>query len=407
MNSMSNTQHSPHLEQDLTVFSSPAYSLASSMQVTPDAVGITLLNSGEYLGTLKVIEDIKEPGLIYDEYQLVSSRNMLAVTQARFIPDTTQIRPASMQGTIKPLQAERDYKIMIGEQAETLLLFKHADDHVTLSIEGKRVVVFSSTGLPVTLSDFNKIENLVIRVTANSIQLLKINDQTVHTQVYQLEYDFDQIMLEATELPYDLSNVFIQFGWANQLTNIPFLSAYFQARQGKFSFSRSNASHHAFMIAGLAYEPHTKLIADEVKQGFVIYCLYVDEKFTVILGDYGSMDNMTLMQDKPSLNPIVTFEITGKHSMNVYIDDKLLGSWESSHGLELPDFYQIIALDGLTELDFDLRNAYAAVGEERCKFDTASVKAYGPVHIYKNLSRPVCRVHYKPFDRQRLSFYSL
>jgi hypothetical protein len=407
MNSINNTNNIPYLDQGVTHFS-PAYIVPSSMKMTPDAVGVTLMESNPYLGSLNVIDDMQEPALTYDEYELIESRNVLVVTEAKFIPDMTLFRPANMQGMIEPLQANRDYKIMIGEQAETLILFKNDHDHVTLSIEGKRVVMFSSTSLPTTLNDFNKIENLVIRVTANAVQLLKINDKTVHAQAYQLDKDFDHVLLEATELPYDLSNVFIQLGWANQLTNAPFLSAYFQACQGKFSLSNSNASHHAFMIAGLAHQPEKKRIADQVKHGFVIYSLFVDERFTVILGDYGSMDNVTFMQDEPSLNPVVTFEITGKHSMNVYIDEKLVGSWVSSHGLELPKFYQVIALDGLTQLDFDLREAYAAVGEEICAVNTNNAKTYDSVHKYKVSPKRMRTGHYLPFyHSQRLPFYTL
>ncbi|WP_343580075.1 hypothetical protein [Acinetobacter sp.] len=404
---MKSTNKITYFDEELVHFS-PADVVPSCMQITSDATGVTLMESNPYLGALKVVEDMQEPVLAYDDYQLIQSRNMLAVTEAKFIPDITAFRPANMQGMIEPLQADRDYKIMIGEQAETLILFKNDHDHVTLSIEAKRVVMFSSTSLPITLNDFNKIENLVIRVTANAIQLLKINDKTVHAQAYQLDMDFEYVQLEATELPYDLSNVFIQFGWANQLTNTPFLSAYFQVCQGKFSLSNLNASHHAFMIAGLAYPPEKKLIADQVKQGFVIYTLFVDEKFTVILGDYGSMDNVTFTQDEPSLNPVVTFEITGKHSMNVYIDGKMVGSWVSSHGLELPEFYQVIALDGLTQLDFDLREAYAVVGEEMYVVNTNKAKNYDSVHKYKVSPKRMRTGHYLPFyHAQRLPLYPL
>lgn len=404
---MKSTNKITYLDEELVHFSS-ADVVPSCMQITPDATGVTLMESNPYLGALKVVEDMQEPVLAYDDYQLIQSCNMLAVTEAKFIPDITAFRPANMQGMIEPLQADRDYKIMIGEQAETLILFKNDHDHVTLSIEAKRVVMFSSTSLPVTLNDFNKIENLVIRVTANAIQLLKINDKTVHAQAYHLDMDFEYVQLEATELPYDLSNVFIQFGWAEQLTKAPFLSAYFQVGQGKFSLSNSNASHHAFMIAGLAYPPERKLIADQVKQGFVIYTLFVDEKFTVILGDYGSMDNVTFTQDEPSLNPVVTFEITGKHSMNVYIDGKMVGSWVSSHGLELPEFYQVIALDGLTQLDFDLREAYAAVGEEMYVINTNKAKNYDSVHKYKVSPKRMRTGHYLSFyHAQRLPLYPL
>ncbi|MEB6478587.1 hypothetical protein [Acinetobacter vivianii] len=404
---MKSTNKITYFDEELVHFS-PADVVPSCMQITPDATGVTLMESNPYLGALKVVEDMQEPVLAYDDYQLIQSRNMLVVTEAKFIPDMTAFRPANMQGMIEPLQADRDYKIMIGEQAETLILFKNDHDHVTLSIEAKRVVMFSSTSLPVTLNDFNKIENLVIRVTANTVQLLKINDKTVHAQAYQLDKYFDHVLLEAAELPYDLSNVFIQLGWANQLTNAPFLSAYFQACQGKFSLSNSNAPHHAFMIAGLALQPEKKRIADQVKQGFVIYTLFVGEKFTVILGDYGSMDNVTFMQDEPSLNPVVTFEITGNHSMNVYIDGKMVGSWVSSHGLELPEFYQVIALDGLTQLDFDLREAYAAVGEEIYAVNTNNAKTYDSVHKYKVSPKRMRTGHYLPFyHSQRLPLYPL
>lgn len=404
---MKSTNNINYLNQDLTRFS-PAAIVPSSMQITPDAAGVTLMESNPYLGALKVVEDMQESVLAYDDYQLIQSRNMLAVTEAKFIPDITAFRPANMQGMIEPLQADRDYKIMIGEQAETLILFKNDHDHVTLSIEAKRVVMFSSTDLPITLNDFNKIENLVIRVTANAVQLLKINDKTVHTQAYQLDMDFEYVQLEATELPYDLSNVFIQFGWAEQLTKVPFLSAYFQVGQGSFSLSNSNASQHAFMLAGLAYPPERKLIADQVKQGFVIYSLFVDETFTVILGDYDSMDNVTFTRDEPCLNPVVTFEITGKHSMNVYIDGKLMGSWVSSHGLELPEFYQVIALDGLTQLDFDLREAYAAVEEEIYAVNTNNAKNYDSVHKYKLSPKRMRTGHYLPFSHsQYLPLYPL
>ncbi len=404
---MKSTNNINYLNQDLTRFS-PAAIVPSSMQITPDAAAVTLMESNPYLGALKVVEDMQESVLAYDDYQLIQSRNMLAVTEAKFIPDITAFRPANMQGMIEPLQADRDYKIMIGEQAETLILFKNDHDHVTLSIEAKRVVMFSSTDLPITLNDFNKIENLVIRVTANAVQLLKINDKTVHTQAYQLDMDFEYVQLEATELPYDLSNVFIQFGWAEQLTKVPFLSAYFQVGQGSFSLSNSNASQHAFMLAGLAYPPERKLIADQVKQGFVIYSLFVDETFTVILGDYDSMDNVTFTRDEPCLNPVVTFEITGKHSMNVYIDGKLMGSWVSSHGLELPEFYQVIALDGLTQLDFDLRAAYAAVGKEIYAVNTNNAKNYDTVHKYKLSPKRMRTGHYLPFSHsQYLPLYPL
>lgn len=404
---MKSTNNISYLNQNLTRFS-PAAIVPSCMQITPDAAAVTLMESSPYLGALTVVEDMQEPALSYDDYQLIQSRNMLAMSKARFIPDIEVIRPVSMQGLIAPLQGNRDYKISIGEQAETLILFKHGQDHVTISIEGKRVSMFSSTDLPITLNDFNKIENLVIRVTANAVQLLKINDKTVHTQAYQLDMDFEYMQLEATELPYDLSNVFIQFGWAEQLTKAPFLSAYFQVCQGSFSLSNSNASQHAFMLAGLAYPPERKLIADQVKQGFVIYSLFVDEKFTVILGDYGSMDNVTFTQDEPCLNPVVTFEITGKHSMNVYIDGKLMGSWVSSHGLELPEFYQVIALDGLTQLDFDLRAAYAAVGKEIYAVNTNNAKNYDTVHKYKLSPKRMRTGHYLPFSHsQYLPLYPL
>lgn len=162
------------------------------------------------------------------------------------------------------------------------------------------------------------------------------------------------------------------------------------------------------MLAGLAYPPERKLIADQVKQGFVIYSLFVDKKFTVILGDYGSMDNVTFTQDEPCLNPVVTFEITGKYSMNVYIDGKLMGSWVSSHGLELPEFYQVIALDGLTQLDFDLRAAYAAVGEDIYAVNISNAKNYDSVHKYKLSPKRMRTGHYLPFSHsQYLPLYPL
>lgn len=403
MNRVNKTNNISYVDLDLTHFS-PACIVPSSMKITPDAVGVTKVESNPYLGSLKVVDDMQEPALAYDDYQLIQSRNMRAVSEARFIPDSAGFRPSSMQGRIEPLQANRDYKMSMGEQAETLILFKHGQDHVTISIEGKRVVMFSSHALPITLSDDNKIENLVIRVTANAVQLLKINDKTVHTQAYQLDQDFDHVLLEATELPYDLSKVFIQLGWATQLTKTPFLSAYFQAGQGKFSLSHSNASDHAFMIAGLASPPETKLIADQVKQGFAIYGLFLDEKFTVILGDYGSMDNVTFIQEEPCLNPVVTFEIIGKHAMNVYINDTLAGSWVSSCGLELPDFYQVIALDGLTQLDFDLREAYVDMGAATMpKMNMTCSKIHNSMRRYpcKTVPKRLRTGHYLPLYAQQ------
>ncbi|EOR08425.1 hypothetical protein [Acinetobacter genomosp. 15BJ] len=139
------------------------------------------------------------------------------------------------------------------------------------------------------------------------------------------------------------------------------ISAYFQAQKGRFSFTHSNTTNQSVVILGVDYEPKNKVTVNNIEQGFVIYSHFDAGKFVVVLGDFNSLNNVTYTQDNPSENPIVTFEITSSQSMNVYIDYEFVGAWHSSNALKLPKYYQVVAQEGLTQLDFDLREAYASL----------------------------------------------
>ncbi|EPF81482.1 hypothetical protein GCM10025882_31150 [Acinetobacter gyllenbergii] len=139
------------------------------------------------------------------------------------------------------------------------------------------------------------------------------------------------------------------------------ISAYFQAQKGRFSFTHASTINRSIVILGVDHEPKSNVTVNNIEQGFVINSYFDAGKFVVVLGDFNSLNNVTYIQDNPSENPIVTFEITSSQSMNVYIDYEFVGAWHSNNALKLPQYYQIVAQEGLTQLDFDLREAYASL----------------------------------------------
>lgn len=284
---------------------------------------------------------------------------MLAVADGMFVPDTSLYTPTIINGVIDPLVAGRDYKIILGEQTNTKIKFKQGSDHVTISASAEWLTISSNIQLSASWGGVSKIESFIIRVASDSIQLLKVNGDIVNVRAYQLTDDFDEVGLEASNLPVDVSNVFIQLGWATKLTDAPFMSAYFQAKIGKFSLANSNAGGNGVVITGVDIEPTKKITASDLGGGFVIYILFIGGNLNVALGDYSGMGNMAYVtKENPSPNSVVTFEVTGTKSMNVYIDNEFVGSWTSNSTLALPEYYQIVSLDGLTNLDFDLSEAY-------------------------------------------------
>lgn len=139
------------------------------------------------------------------------------------------------------------------------------------------------------------------------------------------------------------------------------ISAYFQAQKGRFSFNHASTDNQSIVILGVDQEPENIVAVNQIERGFVIYSHYDAGKFVVVLGDFNSLNNVTYIKHDPSENPIVTFEITSSQSMNVYIDYEFAGAWHSSNALKLPKYYQVVAQEGLTQLDFDLREAYASL----------------------------------------------
>lgn len=139
------------------------------------------------------------------------------------------------------------------------------------------------------------------------------------------------------------------------------ISAYFQAQKGRFSFTHASTANQSIVILGVNHEPENIVAVNQIECGFVIYSHFDAGKFVVVLGDFNSLNNVTYIQDNPSENPIVTFEITSSQSMNVYIDYEFVGAWHSNNALKLPQYYQVVAQEGLTQLDFDLREAYASL----------------------------------------------
>ena len=139
------------------------------------------------------------------------------------------------------------------------------------------------------------------------------------------------------------------------------ISAYFQAQKGRFSFTQTRITNRSIMILGVDHEPKNIVTVNHIKQGFVIYSYFDGGKFVVVLGDFNSLNNVTYIQENPSENPVVTFEITSAQSMNIYIDYEFVGTWHSNNALKLPKYYQIVAQEGLTQLDFDLREAYVSL----------------------------------------------
>ncbi|WP_436897292.1 hypothetical protein [Acinetobacter gyllenbergii] len=139
------------------------------------------------------------------------------------------------------------------------------------------------------------------------------------------------------------------------------VSAYFQAQKGRFSFTHASTANQSIVILGVNHEPENIVEVNQIECGFAIYSHFDAGKFVVVLGDFNSLNNVTYIQDNPSENPIVTFEITSSQSMNVYIDYEFIGAWHSNNALELPQYYQVVAQEGLTQLDFDLREAYASL----------------------------------------------
>ncbi|WP_332605535.1 hypothetical protein [Acinetobacter sp. ESBL14] len=139
------------------------------------------------------------------------------------------------------------------------------------------------------------------------------------------------------------------------------VSAYFQAQKGRFSFTHASTANQSIVILGVNHQPENIVAVNQIEYGFVIYSHFDAGKFVVVLGDFNSLNNVTYIQDNPSENPIVTFEITSSQSMNVYIDYEFVGAWHSNNALKLPQYYQVVAQEGLTQLDFDLREAYASL----------------------------------------------
>ncbi|ENX35318.1 hypothetical protein F889_00985 [Acinetobacter colistiniresistens] len=147
-----------------------------------------------------------------------------------------------------------------------------------------------------------------------------------------------------------------------EVVDEPFaISAYFQAQKGRFSFNHASTANQSIVILGVDQEPENFVAVNQIERGFVIYSHFDAGKFVVVLGDFNSLNNVTYIKHDPSENPIVTFEITSAQSMNIYIDYAFVGAWHSNNALKLPKYYQIVAQESLTQLDFDLREAYVSL----------------------------------------------